>query len=45
MFYFRNRQAAKLFALKSANYKFVDNGSNSPVGKRWSVMLMVQKAA
>ena len=40
MFYFTSRSLARTFSSKSHSYKAVDNGAESPTGKRWGVAVI-----
>lgn len=40
MMYFTTRKLARKLAVKSENFKVVDNGTDSVVGKRWAVKVL-----
>ncbi len=40
MFYFKFRKLARDFSRKQEHFKFVDNGTYAPEGRRWGVKVL-----
>lgn len=40
MLFFKTRTAARAFAAKKVKFKFVDNGKEAPVNRRWGVQVL-----